>query len=133
MATATLRADGLNVTQVQQVSNDTAGTVISTDPAADSLVKKGDTVTLKVAEAPPPIQVTVPDGLTNTTQGNADGHPDQSAGLQSTVVYQHEHAAEGHRAEHRPGLGDQGQPGLHGDPDRLVGPGQRASCRRSSA
>ena len=63
MATATLRADGLNVTQVQQVSNDTPGTVISTDPGGGTLVKKGDTVTLKVAEVPPPIQVTVPDGL----------------------------------------------------------------------
>ena len=49
VATATLRADGLNVSQVQQVSNDPAGSVISTDPAANSLVKKGYTVTLKVA------------------------------------------------------------------------------------
>ena len=47
MATATLRADGLNVTQVQQVSNDPVGSVISTDPGANSLVKKGDTVTLR--------------------------------------------------------------------------------------
>ena len=67
MATATLRADGLNVTQVQQVSSDAPGTVISTDPAPDALVKKGDTVTIKVAETPPPIQVAVPEGLTNTT------------------------------------------------------------------
>ena len=86
VATATLRADGLDVTQAQQVSNDAPGTVISTDPAADALVKKGDTITLKVAEAPAPIQVTVPDGLTNTTQGDAAAIL-TSAGLQSTVVY----------------------------------------------
>ncbi len=86
VATATLRADGLNVTQAQQVSNDTPGTVITTDPAADSLVKKGDTVTLKVAEAPAPIQVTVPDGLVNTTQEAAAAIL-TSSGLQSTVVY----------------------------------------------
>ena len=94
VATSTLRADGLNVTQVQQVSNDTAGTVISTNPAADSLVKKGDTVTINVAEAAPPIQVTVPSGLTNTTQANAAAIL-QSAGLQSTVVYRTSTALKG--------------------------------------
>ena len=36
-----------------QVSTDAAGTVISTDPAASALVKKGDTVTLDVAVAAP--------------------------------------------------------------------------------
>jgi serine/threonine-protein kinase len=86
VATATLRADGLNVNQVQQVSNDPPGTVITTNPGANSLVKKGDTVTLRVAQVPPPIQVTVPDGLTNTTQATAVAIL-QSAGLQSTVVY----------------------------------------------
>ena len=86
VATATLQADGLSVTQVQQVSNDPVGSVISTSPSANSLVKKGDTITLKVAEVPPPIQVTVPDGLTNTTQANATAIL-TSAGLQSTVAY----------------------------------------------
>jgi serine/threonine-protein kinase len=86
VATATLQADGLSVTQVQQVSNDPVGSVISTNPAANSLVKKGDTITLKVAEVAPPIQVTVPDGLTNTTQTNATAIL-TSAGLQSTAVY----------------------------------------------
>jgi eukaryotic-like serine/threonine-protein kinase len=85
VATATLRADGLGVKQVQQVSNLPVGQVISTDPGANSLVKKGDTVTLRVAQAAPPIQVTVPDGLTNTTQANAIAIL-QSAGLQSAVV-----------------------------------------------
>ena len=85
VATATLRADGLNVNQVQQVSTDTPGTVISTDPSPDALVKKGDTVTLKVAEKAPPVQVTVPEGLTNTTQANATAIL-QSAGLTATVV-----------------------------------------------
>jgi len=86
VATATLQAEGLNVTQVQQVSSDPVGQVISTDPAPNSLVKKGDTVTLKVAEAAPPVQVTVPDGIINTTLSNATAIL-QSAGLQSTVVY----------------------------------------------
>jgi len=86
VAVATLRADGLNVNQVQQVSSDPAGTVISTNPGANSLVKKGDTVTMKVAQLAPPIQVTVPDGLTNTTSTNAASIL-TSAGLQSTVVF----------------------------------------------
>ena len=54
--------------------------MISTDPAADSLVKKGDTVPIKVDEVPPPIQVSVPEGITNTTQTNATAIL-QSAGL----------------------------------------------------
>jgi len=94
VATATLKADGLNVTQVQQVSNATPGTVILTDPPADTLVKKGTTVVLKVAEVAPPIQVKVPDGLTNTTQTNAAAIL-QSAGLQSTVVYRTSTALKG--------------------------------------
>jgi serine/threonine-protein kinase len=94
VATATLRSDGLNVTQVQQVSSDTPGTVISTDPGANALVKKGDTVTLKVAETPPPVQVTVPDGLTNTTQANATAIL-ESAGLTSTVVFKTSSAQKG--------------------------------------
>ena len=85
VATATLRSDGLNVTQVQQVSSDTPGTVISTNPVPDSLVKKGDTVTLKVAIVAPPVQVTVPPGLTNTTQASATAIL-QSAGLTVTIV-----------------------------------------------
>ncbi len=94
VATATLRADGLSVKQVQQVSNAPVGQVISTDPGANSLVKKGDTVTLRVAQAAPPIQVTVPDGLTNTTQTNAVAIL-QSAGLQSTAVFRTSTAPKG--------------------------------------
>ncbi len=94
VAKATLQGDGLTVTQVQQVSNDSPGTVISTDPAPSSLVKKGDTVTIKVAEAPPPIEVTIPEGLTNTTQTNAASIL-QSAGLQSVVVYRTSTAVKG--------------------------------------
>ena len=85
VATATLRSDGLNVTQVQQVSSDAPGNVISTNPVPDSLVKKGDTVTLKVAIVAPPVQVTVPPGLTNTTQASATAIL-QSAGLTVTIV-----------------------------------------------
>jgi len=94
VATATLRADGLNVNQVQQVSNAAPGTVIATDPVANTLVKKGDTVTIKVAEVAPPIQVTVPSGLTNTTATNAAAIL-TSAGLQSTVVYRTSTALKG--------------------------------------
>ncbi len=86
VATATLSGDGLQVVSVKQVSSDAPGTVISTNPAGGSLVKKGDTVTMKVAKVAPPQQVTVPDGLTNTTQSNAEAIL-QSAGLQSTVVH----------------------------------------------
>jgi beta-lactam-binding protein with PASTA domain/tRNA A-37 threonylcarbamoyl transferase component Bud32 len=94
VATATLRADGLNVTMVKQVSNARPGSVISTDPSADTLVKKGSMVVLKVAEVPPPIQVKVPDGLSNTIQANAVAIL-QSAGLQSTVVYRTSTALKG--------------------------------------
>jgi serine/threonine-protein kinase len=94
VATATLQGDGLTVTQDQQVSNDAPGTVISTDPGAGTLVKKGDTVTMKVAEAPPPVQVTVPAGLVGTTQTNAVALL-QSAGLQSNVVYRTSTALKG--------------------------------------
>ncbi len=94
VATATLRADGLNVNQVQQVSSKPLNSVISTDPAPDTLVKKGDSVTLKVAIVAPPVQVNVPDGITNTTQANAVAIL-QSAGLQSTVVYRTSTAQKG--------------------------------------
>ncbi len=85
VATATLTGDGLQVVNTKQVSSDAPGTVISTNPAGGALVKKGDTVTLKIAKVAPPQQVTVPDGLTNTTQTNAEAIL-QSAGLQYTVV-----------------------------------------------
>ena len=45
-----------------QISSDPPGTVISTDPAAGALVKKGDTVTLKVAARCE--KVAVPAGIT---------------------------------------------------------------------
>lgn len=85
VATATLKADGLNVAQVQQVSNDPPGSVISTNPAANALVKPGDTITLRVAQIPPPVQVTVPDGLINSTQSAATSLL-ESAGLQVAFV-----------------------------------------------
>ncbi len=85
VATATLTGDGLHVSSTKQVSSDAPGTVISTNPAGGALVKKGDTVTLKVAEIAPPVQVTVPDGLTNSTQAAAEAIL-TSAGLQSVVV-----------------------------------------------
>jgi beta-lactam-binding protein with PASTA domain/tRNA A-37 threonylcarbamoyl transferase component Bud32 len=94
VASATLKADGLNVNQVQQVSSDPPGTVISSNPAAPSLVKKGDTITIKVAQIPPVQQVTVPDGLVNTTQGNAtlilQGVP-----LTATIVFKTSSAQKG--------------------------------------
>lgn len=94
VATATLQGDGLNVKQVQQVSSRPLGTVISTNPPPQTLVKKGDTITIKVAAVAPTVQVTVPDGLTNTTQTNAEAIL-QSAGLQSTVVYKTSTAQKG--------------------------------------
>ncbi len=94
VATATLKGDGLQVSSAKQVSGAAPGTVISTNPGAGTLVKKGDSVTLKVAEAPPPQQVTVPDGLTNTTQSNAESLL-SSAGLQSAVVYRTSSAQRG--------------------------------------
>ena len=42
-------------------------------------------MTIKVAEVAPPVQVTVPDGLVNTTVGNATAIL-QSAGLTATVA-----------------------------------------------
>jgi serine/threonine-protein kinase len=63
-ATSKLTADGLVVKTTDQVSTDAPGTVISTDPPPNSLVKKGDTVTLRVAVVP---KVTVPPGITQTT------------------------------------------------------------------
>jgi eukaryotic-like serine/threonine-protein kinase len=70
-ATATLKNEGLNVTAQDQVSNDTAGTVISTDPVPQSLVKKGDNITLKVAIPAPLTKVTVPGGLTGVALSDA--------------------------------------------------------------
>jgi serine/threonine-protein kinase len=85
-ATATLRGDGLVVKTSNEVSGQTPGLVLSTDPAGNSLVKKGDTVTLKVAVPAPVQQIPVPSGITNTTLGNAESIL-QGAGLQYTVVY----------------------------------------------
>ncbi len=94
VATATLKADGLDVAVVRQVSASPPGQVLSTNPAPQALVKKGDTVTLQVATPAPVQQVTIPDGLTNTTVGNAEAIL-QSAGLQSTVVYRSSSAQKG--------------------------------------
>lgn len=104
VATATLKGDGLQVSTTKQVSSDAPGTVISTNPAGGSLVKKGDTVTMKVAEVAPPQQVTVPDGLTNTTQVNAEDLL-QSAGLQYTVVTRTSTAQRGTVLSTNPGSG----------------------------
>ena len=84
-ATTTLKNDGLAVKLSDQVSSQTAGTVLSTDPAAKSLVKKGDTVTLSVA-VPAPIQnVTVPSGLTGVSQAAAESLL-SAQGLQYTTT-----------------------------------------------
>ncbi|MGO8871334.1 MAG: Stk1 family PASTA domain-containing Ser/Thr kinase [Acidimicrobiales bacterium] len=93
-ATAKLTGDGLVVKRTNEVSNDAVGTVISTDPPPNSLVKKGDTVTLSVAVAPPVAKVSVPSGITNTTLSNAQSILSQ-AGLTSTVKYVVNNAAKG--------------------------------------
>ena len=90
-ATSKLTQDGLVVKTTSQTSSDTPGTVISTNPAANSLVKKGDTVTLTVAVAQ---QVSVPAGITNTSQSNAESIL-QAAGLASTVTNVANNATQG--------------------------------------
>jgi eukaryotic-like serine/threonine-protein kinase len=80
-ATTKLTSDGLVVKTTNQVSTDAPGTVISTNPPPNSLVKKGDTVTLTVATVP---KVTVPSGITNTSLANAEASL-RSAGLAFTV------------------------------------------------
>jgi eukaryotic-like serine/threonine-protein kinase len=110
VATATLRSDGLNVTQVQQVSSDPVGQVISTNPGANSLVKKGDTVTITVAKVAPVVQVTVPTGLTGTTQTDADTIL-QGAGLQPAPVYRTSTALKGTVLSTNPASGTKVNPG----------------------
>jgi len=90
-ATSKLTADGLVVKSTAQVSSDTPGTVISTNPPPNSLVKKGDTVTLAVATAE---KVTVPPGITNTSLSNAESLL-QSAGLGFTVTNVPNNATQG--------------------------------------
>jgi serine/threonine-protein kinase len=90
-ATSKLTQDGLVVKTSSQISNDTPGTVISTNPSANSLVKKGDTVTLTVAAAQ---QVPVPEGIINASQGTAESLL-QAAGLNSTVTNVANNATQG--------------------------------------
>ena len=72
-ATAKLQADGLKVaTSNQANANYQPGTVLASSPAADTLVKKGDTVTLTVASAPVVPKTTVPAGLTNVPVATAE-------------------------------------------------------------
>jgi serine/threonine-protein kinase len=84
-ATTKLAGEGLVVRTTDQVSSDTPGTVLSTDPVANSLVKKGDTVTLKVAVGPPVNKVAVPSGLVGDTSAVAQSQL-ASVGLTATVV-----------------------------------------------
>jgi len=86
LATATLKNDGLKVDTQDQHSNATPGTVLSTDPAPASLVKPGDTITLKVAEPAQITKVPVPSGLTGVTVSAAQASL-QGVGLTSTVQY----------------------------------------------
>jgi serine/threonine-protein kinase len=71
-ATTILKNDGLDVTTTQQTSNDAPGTVISTNPLPNALVKKGDTINLKVAAQAPAQKVAVPSGLVGATQSQAE-------------------------------------------------------------
>ncbi len=81
-ATATLQADGLTVRTSKVISTQASGTVLSQNPRANALVKKGDTVTLTVATA---AQTTVPSGITSTTLANAQQIL-EAAGLQWKVT-----------------------------------------------
>jgi serine/threonine-protein kinase len=85
-ATTKLKNDGLVVVPKNQVSNNTPGQVLSTVPSPGSLVKKGQTVTLEVAEAAPVTKVAVPSGLTQIPLSQAQSAL-QAKGLTSTVVY----------------------------------------------
>jgi eukaryotic-like serine/threonine-protein kinase len=91
-ATAKLQADGLVVKTSDVQSTDAPGTVISTDPPPNALVQKGNTVTLKVAQAPPVAKVAVPPAITNTTLAAAKAAL-QAAGLNYTVDYKTNNAA----------------------------------------
>ncbi len=90
-ATAKLTQDGLVVKNTVEISTDTPGTVISSDPAGGTLVKKGDTVTLTVAAVE---KVTVPSGITNTSLANAQSRL-AAAGLTSTVTNVPNNVAQG--------------------------------------
>src|ERR1700674_1984536 len=90
-ATSKLTQDGLVVRTTSQISSTSPGTVLSTNPSANSLVKKGDTVTLTVSVAQ---QVTVPSGIINASQGTAESLL-QAAGLNSTVINQANNATQG--------------------------------------
>jgi eukaryotic-like serine/threonine-protein kinase len=84
-ATIQLKNDGLDVTTTQQISNDNPGTVLSTDPSPGTLVKKGDTVDLHVAEKAPVAKVQVPAGIVNSPLSSAEAAL-REAGLAYTVV-----------------------------------------------
>jgi serine/threonine-protein kinase len=90
-ATAKLTGEGLVVKTTNQVSSQPKGTVLATNPPANSLVKKGDTVTLQVAVVP---KVTVPPGITNTTLTVAEANL-RAAGLAFSVVNETNNAARG--------------------------------------
>jgi beta-lactam-binding protein with PASTA domain len=84
-ATVQLKNDGLDVTTTNQISNDTPGTVLSTDPSPGTLVKKGDNVDLHVAEKAPVAKVQVPAGIVNSPLSSAEAAL-RDAGLAYTVV-----------------------------------------------
>ena len=81
-ATSTLQSDGFVVKDVSEVSTETPGTVLSTDPVKDSLVKKGATVTLSVATVG---QTTVPQGITGVSLGTAESILTNAKLLYSTI------------------------------------------------
>ena len=109
-ATSTLQSDGLVVHKQNLPSNKTVGTVVSTDPAANALVSKGDTVTLKVAVPFPVQQIPVPQGITNTSLSTAESLL-QSAGLQYQVVYKSNAAPNGTVLSANPQSGSNVNPG----------------------
>jgi eukaryotic-like serine/threonine-protein kinase len=94
-ATTKLESDGLKVKDTSQQTADYAvGTVLNSNPAKDTLVKKGDTVTLTVAAAPVVPKTTVPDGITNVPVGTAESVL-ASHGLQATTKYETNSASAG--------------------------------------
>ena len=129
-ATATLKNEGLNVTAQNQVSNDTPGTVISTDPVPDSLVKKGDNIILKVAIPAPIGKVTIPTGIIGEAQNTAEGIL-QGLGLKSSVVQKASTSISSRDGDQvGSDAGNEGPAGQHGHPDRLLGIAQRVGAVR---
>jgi serine/threonine-protein kinase len=81
-AQATLSGAGLNSTTFEVKGDEAAGTALSTNPRAGSLLDPGSTVTLYYSAGPPPVTTTTPDASTPpepTAQPEPQEQPEQEA------------------------------------------------------